>query len=340
MELKGQRVAAFIRRPDPAVGAVLVYGPDVGLVRERVEAIARTIVDDLRDAFRVSDLAGAALEKDPARLFDEAAALSMTGGRRVVRVRAAGNGLAELFDRFLREPKGEALVIVESGDLKKESSLRKVFERARNAAGIACYADEGEALLRLVREELGRRGVAPTADAVQWLAEHLGADRQQSRTELEKLALYVGAGEATLEQAMAVVGDSAERDSDDAVMAAADGDVPGFDRCWRVLSAEGISEISLLRAAQRHLQRLHLAAFLIAGGREPAGAMAALRPPVFWKQQPGFEAQLRRWSPGALANWLDRLTQVELQCKTAGAPVALLVGRALLGLAQAGSKRR
>ena len=56
---------------------------------------------------------------DPARLADEAAALSMLGGRRVVRVRNAGNGLGKLFEAFLESPIGDALVVVEAGDLAK-----------------------------------------------------------------------------------------------------------------------------------------------------------------------------------------------------------------------------
>jgi len=46
---------------------------------------------------------------------DEAAAISMMGGRRVVRVRGAGNELADLLDSFLDDPKGDALVVIEGG---------------------------------------------------------------------------------------------------------------------------------------------------------------------------------------------------------------------------------
>ena len=64
------------------------------------------MVPDLTDPFRVTDLDEQTLDSDPARLFDEAAAMSMLGGRRVVRVRGAGNGHAQLFERFLERPCG------------------------------------------------------------------------------------------------------------------------------------------------------------------------------------------------------------------------------------------
>ena len=106
MKLAAARVAAFLRRPDPEIRAVLFYGPDAGLVRERADAVARTVCPDLRDPFRVAELTGAALAADPARLADEAAQISLMGGSRVVRVREAGDALAPLFGRFLAEYAG------------------------------------------------------------------------------------------------------------------------------------------------------------------------------------------------------------------------------------------
>ena len=117
MRLAPSRIAAFLQRPDPEIRAVLLYGPDEGLVRERAAAIARSVCADLKDPFRVADLTAAVLAADPARLADEAAQLSLTGGRRVVRVRGAGDGLAKLFAEFLGGTPGEAFVAVEAGEL-------------------------------------------------------------------------------------------------------------------------------------------------------------------------------------------------------------------------------
>src|SRR6516162_6591594 len=109
MKLAPSRIAAFLQRPDPETRAVLLYGPDAGLVRERAETIARSVCPDLKDPFRVADLGAAVLAADPARLADEAAQLSLTGSRRVVRVRGAGDTLGKLFAEFLEEEPGRCL---------------------------------------------------------------------------------------------------------------------------------------------------------------------------------------------------------------------------------------
>ena len=111
MKIDFKSVERFIKAPDPAARAILVFGADDGLVRERAAALARTIVPDLGDPFRVAEFSGDVLASDPAKLADEAAALAFGGGRRVVRVRGCGNAAAPAFKSFLDAPMGDALVV-------------------------------------------------------------------------------------------------------------------------------------------------------------------------------------------------------------------------------------
>ena len=70
MKIDFKSVERFIKAPDPAARAILVFGADDGLVRERAAALARTIVPDLGDPFRVAEFSGEALVSDPALLVD------------------------------------------------------------------------------------------------------------------------------------------------------------------------------------------------------------------------------------------------------------------------------
>lgn len=340
MKIDARGIAGFLKRPDPAARAVLLYGPDAGLVKERAEMLAKTVVEDLSDPFRVADITGDTLGSDPARLPDEAAAMAMTGGRRVVRVRDAGNEAVEAFTNFFAHPVGDALIVVEGGELDGRSGLRKLFEKSEHAAAIACYRDEGRDLGAVIRETLQKASVNIEADALAWLTDHLGGDRLVTRGEIEKLALYVGTGKtATLEDARALVGDSAEIGLDDLVNATASGDLPSLERVRTKLDSEGIPAIAQLRAAQRHFARLHLCAGLMAQGRDEEGAMMSLRPPVFWKEKTNFRTQLKRWSPAKLSIALAQLLDAEVKCKSSGSPAELVAAHCLMSLAaSAGAK--
>lgn len=89
MKLKFNQIEGFLRKPDPAIQAILVFGPDDGLARERATQLAKGAAADPDDPFLVAHLTGVEIAADPARLLDEAAAIPLTGGRRIVRVRDA-----------------------------------------------------------------------------------------------------------------------------------------------------------------------------------------------------------------------------------------------------------
>ncbi|KAA5605946.1 DNA polymerase III subunit delta [Roseospira marina] len=335
MKLKPAAVAAFVKRPDPAVRAVLVYGPDRGLARERVDALTRTVVADIADPFRVTELPGARLGDDPARLADEAASQSLMGGRRVLRIMDATDGLARAMEAFLDDPAGDSLVLVLAGDLGPRSSLRKLFEQADAAAAIPCYADDGRALEDVIHETLAPHRMTAGRDAMAFLLGHLGGDRLLTRAELEKLITHKGEpGEISLAEAVACVGDSAALGMDDLAMAVADGDDTQAQRVLDRLLRSGTGPIPVLRGVSRHFQRLHLAVGAVASGRSPDQAVSSLRPPPIFKHKDRILAQVRRWDGARLGQALDLLLEAEADCKSFGPPPEVVCARVLLRLAQ------
>ena len=52
--IKAADVDRFIANPNSALSIVLVFGPDIGLVRERVDALVRASVDDPNDPFALA----------------------------------------------------------------------------------------------------------------------------------------------------------------------------------------------------------------------------------------------------------------------------------------------
>jgi DNA polymerase-3 subunit delta len=254
----------------------------------------------------------------------------------VVRVRGVGDGLARLFASFLGGSPGEALIVVEAGELSRGSALRRTFETAPGAAAIACYPDSERERAAVIRESLAVHRITASSDALHYLVEHLGGDRLLTRCELEKLALYAGdGGRVALDDARLSVGDSAALDLDDMVMAAAEGDAARLERVLGRIFQEGTSPVTAVRAQLRHLQRLHALAAVVAAGTPITEAMRNARPPIFYQHQESMRRQLGRWSEARLRVQLDRLARAELSMKQTGFPAETLCRRALSALALA-----
>lgn len=319
MNFSKSEIERYLAKPDPAIAALLFFGPDQGLAHERAAAARRLVLGAGEDPFRLAEFSASEIAEDPARLADELNAIAMLGGRRVVMIQPAidarhNEALADAVAALLPEHRGQesAFLIVEAGDLPAKHALVKAFAGSANAAAVRCYHDSSDDIRRMVAAALKAEGHSLAQDALDELASRLGDDRGVTRAEIEKLALYVGASPRRIERADvdAVIGDQSEIAIDDLVSALAEGDCAGlmraFDRC--LVDAD---PVQLLRAASRHFLRLHFILGQMRAGLDFESAASTLRPPVFWSMKSRIERQCRQWDERSCGQALQRLTDLE-----------------------------
>lgn len=335
MKLEPRRIEGFLDNPGPCK-AVLLFGDDVGMIRERASRLVRAVAGGLDDPFRVAEL-----ERDGLpRLAEELTSRSLTGGRRVVRLRDVTDAATAAVAAALARG-GEALLVLEAPGLASRSKLRTALERAPDAVAIGCYPLDGGSLEQAISATLSGFGVSVTPEARTWLAGQLGADQAVTRSELEKLALYVGqGGQVDLAAAEQCVGDLAGLSLEDALFAATAGDVAETDRALELAMAEGTAAVALLRGTLLHLQKLQRARAAMAAGASASEAAKAARPPVFYKREPAFVQALRLWPEPALEAATARVWDAERACKRTGTPAETICRSVLLGMAQRAAQQR
>jgi DNA polymerase-3 subunit delta len=339
-------IERFLGKPDPAVRAVLIFGRDMGVVRDRGHALAARVVPNPDDPFDVAQLTEQDLSDDGGRLEGELAAQSLMGGRRLVRLRltaekpAVDKLAAEALERHAKgELNPDAFFLIEAGDLKKDSALRKVAEKAQAAAAIPCYEDEPGDVARLVREVLARDQVSLNADALQIFVARLPRERGVARQEIERLALYLGPGSgmvATPADLEPFLGVEPEASLFDAAADAFGGRLGEAQAGLRRAAQEGESGPAAVRAIGMHLGKLRRTLTLAKAG---AGLQEAAKASgVFWKQEREFLRQARAWNLDELDRIQPEVLAADRACKTAGSPDRLIAER--LALTIAGRARR
>jgi len=345
VKITANKVDGFIKSLNSEIRAVLVYGPNGGLVRERIKSLSKLVVQDPADPFNIGDFSSPSLAKDPVRLVDEVLAVSFGGGRRVLVVRDGGDDLttaiSAVLDNVAADHPLAALVIVGAGNLTPRSSLRRLFENTEACAALPCFPDDEAGLAQLVRNSLGKDGISIDPHTLDAATALLGNDRQANRREIEKLVLFAGpSGHLSEEMVLSCLGDSAEASAEEAVLSAAEGNyddlVEQLVRVW----ADGTEPVAVIRNAQRHFQRLHYVLAQTNGGAPLDSAIKQLRPPLFWRVAGRFRAQLSNWSMDGIETSLSRLTDAELSAKTTGAPATLVCDRTLMAIAQLARSNR
>jgi DNA polymerase III subunit delta len=306
---KSSAVASFVKAPTPGCRAVLVYGPDAGLVTERATALAQVFAQRGAGPTEIVRLDDRDLGEDPARLEVELRTAPMFASQSVVRV-TAGAKLDVPSLKSLLATEFDNPLIVEAGNLRPDSGLRKLFESQKSAAALPCYGDD-RALAGLIDAELAEAGLSIDRDTRDYLMTRLGADQALSRAEVVKLALYAQGGHSVShEDIEAIVGDAAETALENFVYAASGGDAKAALSELQRLAAAGTDRSSALSALGRHFTQLHRAATGMAGGQTAGEALRSLRPPPRPKSREDiFLAHCRKWGAGRLARTLPLIQE-------------------------------
>ncbi|MDE8344892.1 MAG: DNA polymerase III subunit delta [Acidocella sp.] len=327
MKIDAARIDPYLKAPN--LPLALIYGPDTGLVAERALALVRAIPGAMGDPFRFAELQN----PDPGTFLAEATAAAMTGERRVLRVRDCADVLAKPLESLLAALP-DALIILEAGELTPKSKLRALAEKSAAIATIACYPADPARLPGLITARLRESGMRIDSDAAAWTAANTPADAALLSQTIELLTLYAGAERhLTLADVTAALPDGGGVSMSDAIDASLTGDITGTDRALTLAYEEGQSPVGILRVLLGELMRLRLAAASMATGTSASQAMAAIRPPVFFKRQPIVTRILGLWSLAGLTEAIAAALRAETAVKQTLIPDEAFCRQTLLALA-------
>lgn len=294
----------FVRAPPRDARLFLVHGNDEGLIHERAKALVDAALAGDPDPIGLSRMDAEILTREPGRLADEAYAVSMFGGRRAIWIAAGSSDLTRQIEPLLARPPLDSTVVVEAGNLRKNSPLRALFEQAGAAVSVECYSDERATLAALVDSEARAFGLRVDAEARQYLLRLLGADRLASRGEITKLMLYaLGGAGVELSDVTEIVSDAAVSELDECVDRALLGNAAVVEEvAGRFFNNGGDVGYLMFRLVSR-IAALHV----IAAEIERGGSLeAALRARQFGLPPSG-RAALSRQAENWTAAMLDKL---------------------------------
>ncbi|HWD14835.1 DNA polymerase III subunit delta [Pseudochrobactrum sp. sp1633] len=333
---KAHEVDGFLARPAQTGTVILLYGPDKGLVSERGAKLAKLTGLPLDDPFAVLRIEADEIDKDPARLIDEARTISMFGGNRLIWIKnaSAQKNLAEAVKNLISEPPQDTYILIEAGDLKKGAALRTNVENGATAMALPCYSDDARGIDGLIDDVLLANNLQISGDARQFLRMSLGGDRLATRGELEKLCLYArGQQRIELEDVRESVGDVAALSQDEVIDAVLIGDLPKFNIAFDRVVNTGTHPFLLVNSAIRQFSQLQSLRYSMEAENKPAGLVVnSAKPPIFFARKKLVETALGLWSLASLIRVADRLQRTVLESRQNAALSTAIIRQAFIAL--------
>lgn len=307
------------------IRAILIHGKDEGLIRERRDKITSQVISDPNDLFAISSLDGASVSAEPSLLYTDICTVSMLGGRRIVCIEGATDRLTEPISNALKLKTADTLLLVSAGYLQKNSSLLGLFQKTQDTISIACYPDSEDQLRSLIKKNLEKINIKTESGVVDYLATHLGSNRQITRSELEKISIFFnssinsGIHKLKLEVAQILVGDSLDLTIWNLAVATTDTDGKRLATLLDRAREERVGGIEILRGLQNRLNEMHLIRSLLEEGLSFAAAIEKfekiLKRKLFFKDKEVLSRQIRYWSRARLKAALMYALRIESFCK-------------------------
>lgn len=340
---KGQ-IERALDAPSADIRLYLLHGPDESGSRALAERLERAMGPE---AERI-ELDSAGLKGDPARLADEAAAISLFGGARHIRLTLANaDDALPAIQALIEAPQAGNPVVAIAGTLRATSAFLKYALEQPAILAFASYAPEGQDADRLAAAMAREAGLRIASnDVARRLAAAAAGDRAILSREIDKFALYLDAAPdrpAELDHAAidALGADADEGDLGrlvDAVMGGNPGQVGGE---VARLAAVGIEGIPLIRAVlKRALLLAQLRADVEQGSSVDAVMASGAGKAVFWKEKAVVQRQIGLWRPDRLATALTRLLDAERAVKASGTIGPIAVEAELIAISRAAARAR
>ena len=339
MKAVGAKLPRQLAAPEPAIRFYLFYGPDEAGSR----ALAAQLMAGLGNAEKLA-LAGAALKSDPAALADEARAIGLFGGARLLWIEPAGDEIVEAVEILLAAPAVDCPAVAIAGALRKTSALLKLAEANPLALAHVSYVPEGRDAERLVIDMGRAEGLRIEPELAARIAAGCANDRAMIGRELAKLALFLDAAperprELDLTALESIGADYAEGDALRVGDHALAGDLATLVAELERLEGSGAEPIPILRAIQRRLLMLAPLRARIESGESVDAVMASMGKALFWKDKPLIRKLLTQWSAARLAQLADRIAALELGLMRSGMPGQAALGEELIAISRAAGRR-
>ena len=334
MKASKQSVGRSVEQPDPKVRLYLFYGPD--------EAQSRALATRLMEAMGATkfQMSASSIKSDTASLADEASAISLFGGKRVIWIEPATKDIeAAAVCALLEAPAPENPVVAIAGALPRTSPLVKIAEASPSSLAFAAYPPEGQDAERMVIDVGRRFGLKISSPVAARLADSADNDQAIVAQELQKLALYIDASpQAPKELDHGPIDELGAENSEGSFQQLADlalaGEIEELTEKLVRLPSGGSDSIPVVRSLQRRLLMLAPARARIERGDRIDAVMTSFGKSLFWKDKSKVQRMLTKWSAEDLATVADRAGRLERSLIFTPVPDREALGEELLAIAR------
>ncbi len=270
MRFTPQKIDELIRQiKQGQINALLLYGPDSGLIDSLCKKIANS-GNYLERSVAYSQI----LESD---ISCALGSLNLFSDKELIKIQDVPNSIESSLCTAIETTQFSNFAIFIAKEPSKNAAIRKFFDSSSYAASIGCYAPDN--LGAMITSHLN--GYFIDNQARQYLMQHLPCDRSAFNSEIEKLKIFFSDKKIVgIRDLQSIISCANQAELDEVFFAFIQGNFAKYLEKLQTVKQKGANDILIIRSLIRYCLSL---AVILKANQPLEKAVLTLNPPIFFK---------------------------------------------------------
>ena len=289
----------------------LFYGDNEGLKEENIKNLFEKNYKDKIHRYEEKEILD-----DINIFFNSVLTKSFFDNEKLIIINRATDKIKTVIEELMEKNLEDIQIILNSKNLEKRSSLRKLFEKERSIVCIPFYEDNNQTLNSIISLFFRNKKIPISQQLINVLVERSRGDRKNLNNELEKIENFSFNKKNLNIQEIIKLTNLADNYSASELV---DHSLAKNTRkTVAILGENNYSDednIIIIRTLLAKLKRLVKIHELVNEKNNIEQAISACKPPIFWKDKPLVTQQIRSWKKDGLEQLIYKTNEIELLVK-------------------------
>ena len=289
----------------------LFYGDNEGLKEETIKNFFEKKYQDKIYRYEEKEILD---NRD--NFFNSVFTKSFFDNEKLIIINRTTDKIKETIEDLIEKNPIDIQIILNSKNLEKKSTLRKIFEKEKSIICVPFYEDNNQTLNSIISLFFRNKKIPISQQLINVLIERSRGDRKNLNNELKKIENYsLNKKNLNLEEIIKLTNLADNYSASELVDHSL---AKNTRKTVTILSENNYSDednIIIIRTLLAKLKRLVKIYELVDEKNNIEQAISTCKPPIFWKDKPLVIQQIRSWRKDHLKNLIYKTNEIELLIK-------------------------
>ena len=289
----------------------LFYGDNEGLKEETIKSLFEKHYLDKIHRYEEKEILD-----NINSFFNSVLTRSFFDNEKLIIINRVTDKIKDTVEELIEKNPEDIKIILNSKNLEKKSTLRKIFEKEKSIICVPFYEDNNQTLNSIISFFFRNKKIPISQQLINVLIERSRGDRKNLNNELRKIEAYsLNKKNLNLEEIIRLTNLADNYSASELVDHSL---AKNTRKTVTILNENNYSDednIIIIRTLLAKLKRLVKIYELIDEKNNIEQAVSASKPPIFWKDKPLVIQQIRSWKQEHLKNLIYKTNDIELLIK-------------------------